>query len=230
MPFRRVGPPMVSAGLLVLLLMGCDSPAEPTTPTEAAGPTFVPVDLTPFATGKDVENLPTGRQTFQGVKYQIGPRPLQLGSTVYPEFPQTIEGIAVGRTCRAVHFLHATQGGGYQQPGHPKHENDGVEVGRYVIHYEDGDDAVQPLIYGEQLRGWWDWDNNLPTPNSQMVWTGENAAASKYNRKIRLYWAVWENPHPEKVVKAIDFVSANAKAAPFCVAMTLETNEEPRTK
>jgi beta-galactosidase len=218
---------MVVLGMMAILFAGCDSSAEPAKPTQTAGPTFVPLDLESYATGKDVENLPTGLQTFQGVKYQIGPRPLQVGSTVYPEFPRAIEGIAVGRTCRALHFLHATQGGGYQEPGHPKHENDGVEVGRYVIRYSDGTDAKEPLIYGEQLRGWWDWDQNFPVTKSQMVWTGENAAASKYNRKIRLYWAVWENPHPEKVVQAIDFVSANAKAAPFCVAITLETNEAP---
>ena len=155
---------------------------------------------------------------------------MQLGSAIYREFPPAISGIAIGKTCRAIHFLNATQGGGYGQPGHPKHENDGVEVGRYVMHYADGTEAVQPLIYGEHLRGWWDWDDNLPATKSQLVWMGENSAAKKYNRKIRLYWAVWENPHPEKPVKSLDFVSANAKAAPFCVAMTLETHEEPRTK
>ena len=100
-----------------------------------------------------------------------------------------------------------------------------MEVGQYVIHYADGTNVAQPLIYGEHLRDWWDWDNNALATNCQTVWTGENAGSKKYGRKIRLYWSVWENPHPEKPVATLDFISANAKAAPFCVAMTLEANE-----
>ena len=48
------------------------------------------------------------------------------------------------------------------------------------------------------------------------------AAAKKSNCHLRLYLTVWENPHQEKTVASIDFVSAMTVAAPFCVAITAE--------
>jgi hypothetical protein len=210
---------------LAVLFTGCRPSAESVEPVVQEAPRFAPVELDAWATGKVEDGLPQGVLTFQGVTYKIGPRPLQVGSRSFPAFPKAIEGIAVGQTCRAIHFLHATQGGSYQQPGHAKHENDGVEVGQYVIRYADGTQATQPLIYGEHLRDWWDWDGNPPTAKCQPVWMGEDADSRRNQRKLRLYWAVWENPQPETPVRSIDLVSANAKAAPFCVAVTLEPNE-----
>jgi hypothetical protein len=32
---------------------------------------------------------------------------------------------------------------------------------------------------------------------------------------------VWKNPHPEKVIKSIDFISAQAEAAPFMLGNAL---------
>ena len=36
---------------------------------------------------------------------------------------------------------------------------------------------------------------------------------------LRLYLTKWTNPWPKKEVASIDFVSTNAIAAPFCVAI-----------
>ena len=58
------------------------------------------------------------------------------------------------------------------------------------------------------------------------MWTGGNPAAKQYNVELRLYLAVWKNPHPDKKVIDIDYVSTNTTAAaPFCVAMTAEEAE-----
>lgn len=32
---------------------------------------------------------------------------------------------------------------------------------------------------------------------------------------------VWQNPHPEKTIRAIDFVSGKLQAAPFLLGITL---------
>ena len=39
---------------------------------------------------------------------------------------------------------------------------------------------------------------------------------------VRLYKMTWKNPHPDRVIKAIDFVSTMEDSAPFLLAITLE--------
>ena len=39
---------------------------------------------------------------------------------------------------------------------------------------------------------------------------------------------MWENPHPDKRVSAIDFISTTSHAAPFCLAMTVEQVAVPK--
>jgi hypothetical protein len=78
----------------------------------------------------------------------------------------------------------------------------------------------------EDVRDWWEFDEGKPVTRGRVVWTGHNLAADKFQVTIRLYLGVWENPHPEKMVKAIDYISStDTKCRPFCVAMTVE---EPR--
>ena len=114
-------------------------------------------------------------------------------------------------------------GGAYQQPGHSKHEQDGTLVGRYEVHYKNGVTETIPLVYGEHLRGWWNWDKGRPVTDADLAWTGEHVQAKRYNLEIRLYHMSWVNPRPNEAIAFIDFVSTGAKAAPFCVAMTVET-------
>lgn len=211
--------------LLVLVSLGCSSSKTPSNEdtNSSANGSFIPIDFQSQANQPLLEGLPSGSQSFEGVNYHIGSQVLQLGSTVYPQFPSQFEGIPVNQTCQAIHFLHTSQGGSYTQKGHPKHEEDGVEIGQYVFHYADGSREIKPIVFGQDLRGAWDWDGNKPTSRSDLVWTGGgNPRAEQYGRKLRFYWAVWENPHPEKPIATLDFVSANKKAAPFCLAISLE--------
>ena len=40
---------------------------------------------------------------------------------------------------------------------------------------------------------------------------------------LRLYLGVWENPHQDKKIATLDYVSANDPIrSPFCVAITVE--------
>ena len=39
---------------------------------------------------------------------------------------------------------------------------------------------------------------------------------------IPLFLTAWDNPRPDKKVVSIDLISASSRAAPFCVAMTIE--------
>src|SRR5438445_13208174 len=59
--------------------------------------------------GNTLASLPTGRQTFAGVPFDVRPDILQLASPRLPA-PKAdrIEGVAVNRTARKLHFLHGT--------------------------------------------------------------------------------------------------------------------------
>lgn len=229
---------------LILASLGCSGSGEDAasksgtagTPKPAAnsGPAakttkFVPLDVQSLANAdrkrpdaNDLSSLPAGTQRLDGVEFLVGPKMLQLGSRAFAQYPRRIDGIPVGRTFRVLHVLQSSQGGAFKRKGHPKHEEDGVNIGRYFIHYRDGGSESFPIDYGVHLRGWWNWDKSQPTPQAKIAWLGKNRVAGRYGLRVRLYHASWKNPHPEKTVTSIDFVSANAKAAPFCVAMTLE--------
>ena len=47
------------------------------------------------------------------------------------------------------------------------------------------------------------------------MWVGRNAATKEAKIYLRLYLSVWENPHPDKTVASLDYVSAMTVAAPF---------------
>jgi hypothetical protein len=104
---------IAAVSLLALggLLAAAPAPAE-------SGPVFV--DLTPHANAKLAENfhgdafpgnnlgkLPTGKQTFAGVKFNVGDGCVQLGSNQTKDVPFKVEGIKVGRAVGKLRFLHA---------------------------------------------------------------------------------------------------------------------------
>ena len=59
------------------------------------------------------------------------------------------------------------------------------------------------------------------------MWEGTNPSVGRYNWTLRLYCTMWKNPHPDKKVVSVDYISANTDAAPFCVAMTVEAATGP---
>ena len=119
-------------------------------------------------------------------------------------FPEAVEGIRIGLQARALHFL--TSSCWTQAPP-------GAEVSRIVIHYEDGGWEECPIRMREDVIDW-SW-NEQRIDVDRIAWIG--------GRPIkRLMRKTWTNPHPEKPIRDIDFVSAMSTAAPFLVAVTAE--------
>jgi hypothetical protein len=164
--------------------------------------------------GNNLANLPTGKQTFAETKFKIGEGLLQLGSSNVPDKPDKIEGIKVGRTFKKLQFLHAC---GHNAP-------DDTVIAKYVINYEDDTTAEAEVAYGKHVVDWWSYPDQKAPTEGKVAWEGENEPAKEFNAKIKLYLMTWENPHPKKKVKTIDFVTTakDAGAAPFCVAITAE--------
>jgi hypothetical protein len=191
---------------------------------------FSYADLQPYSNFKLAEpvggnnraELGEGEKSLAGVKFYIGEGFVQLGSTVYREAPDKITGIKIGKLCDTLHLLHATGYGGGSE-GSPTFVADGTPIGRYVVKYEDKSEQVIPIVYGEDVRDWWNWDNSKPVTRGELAWTGSNPVVSLQNLTIRLYLATWKNPKPDTKITEIDYLSAgDTPAAPFCVAITTE--------
>jgi hypothetical protein len=97
-----------------------------------------------------------------------------------------------------------------------------------VVRYEDGTKEAIPIVYGEDVRDWWNVDDSASLTRGRVAWVGENAGASQHRMTLRLFVSDWDNPKPDTKVVGIDFVSEKAgEAAPFCIAMTLEEATTP---
>jgi beta-lactamase regulating signal transducer with metallopeptidase domain len=186
------------------------------------------VDLRPHANvrldedfGRNLHNnlgsLPPGRQTFGGVEYQVGDRFILLASQIAKTRPTAATGIKLGRQIDSLKVLH---GAGWSP------EDDGTEIGSYIVHYAGGATEKIPIVYGVDVRDWWNIDEDFPVTRGRVVWRGDNVASSRFRRNalmLRLYELSWTNPHPDRVIETIDFVSTNSsECAPFLVAMTAD--------
>jgi hypothetical protein len=202
-------------------------------PVAAAEPKLAYIDLEAHVTHKladsfghdklegNILTVPKGEQTFDKIKFKIGEGVIQLGSKLWTEPPEKVEGIKVDKKLVKLHILHAT-GYGRTPPGSPRHVDDDTHIGEYKIHYEDKSVETIPIIYGVDVRDWWSDDKE--TSRSKVAWKGENDASKRFNSGIRLYLTTWENPKPDQKVVSIDYLGRKDEtvAAPFCVALTLE--------
>jgi len=124
-------------------------------------------------------------------------------------YPQQINGIKLGRTCRQLHFLQAC---GWQSP-------EGTRVGSYVVHYAGEQEQVIPIVYGEDVRDWnGSKDQATELTHGQLVWSAINNAGLH----VRLFKTTWVNPMPEQEILSLDYTSAMANSGPFLVAITAE--------
>ena len=76
--------------------------------------------------------------------------------------------------------------------------------------------AKCPSSLPDDIKGW--YANNGGAPQSKLGWRGVN----DNNTPLELSELVWKNPHPDKTIRSIDFISTLKAAAPFVVGITLE--------
>jgi hypothetical protein len=100
----------------------------------------------------------------------------------------------------------------------------GTEIGRYVVHWADGQQELIPIVAGKNTWSWWRRPSVEPQLSNRTVvaWTGSNPFAASNGATIQLFKFRWENPRPEVLIERIDFISAMAEAAPFLIAITAE--------
>jgi hypothetical protein len=179
------------------------------------------IDLQTKANVDLLDGLPLGEQKFESIPFRIGARHIALGGTLKPDGPDKIE-IPVQRKFSKLFILRATSNGGYPDPTHPTHIKDGSAIGQYMVRYADGGAEGIPVVYGEDVRDWWNWDKSKETKRGKIIWTGTNPGARVYDLEIRLYESEWMNPKPDIEVQSILYSShMNTPGAPFCAALTV---------
>ncbi len=184
---------------------------------------LVPVDLRPYAnrdfadqsdkggpegwTGQGSENdfrmIPHGRQHIGKILFDIidpaangGKGALILRGAERLKFPAAIKGIKIGGKFKRFFFLH---GCGWCT---------GREAGRYRFHYADGQSVDVPLVEGQNIGDWW---NCHGLPEALIGVTGVNGLG----HEVGLFVAEWKNPHPEKTIVHMDFISVGSEKDGF---------------
>ncbi len=120
------------------------------------------------------------------------------------KLPSKVEGIKVGTKADRLWFLHAA---GWTPP------TPFMEVGRYIVHFDDGSASTIPVRYNLEVSNWW---APKPIPNAKVAWTGRNLATSP----IGFYMMEWRNPSPEKKILTIDVVGNIAPTQLVCLGIT----------
>jgi WD40 repeat protein len=210
--FSPLGPACVPTGRLTSIDLQAKANIGLTESFEAAGGP------------NNLAELPQGEQVLAGVKFTIGKSLIQLDDTHLSEKLRKgkAEAISVDKTFSRLYILHGTQWG---------YGDDGTLIGQYRVHYQDGTVAAIPIVLGEDVRDWWNVDRSEAVTRGIVAWAGQNGVTRQGNVTLRLYLAVWDNPHPEKKVVSIDFLrDGPTVAGPFCVAMTVEEPAVGKTR
>jgi hypothetical protein len=173
-----------------------------------------------YGVDNNLATLGEGRRVLDGVPFEIA-GVLQLQGQVFKnrgyQLPESFERIRVRDAGRRIYLLHANSG--FMDAA-------GTTVAKLVLHYAGGEQAELPIIQQIHVLDWWEWSRaavkNTDGPETVVAWRGRNAAAEAQGATLRLFKTAFANPHPEKRIQTLDYVSAMTNGAPFLVAITLE--------
>jgi len=193
---------------------------------------FVFVDLKPYANakitntqwwtgnpgGSDLEELleiAKDGHEFEGpggemVPFKVEDANLRIFGTNAAQNPKKIEGIKVEMTAETVYFIHMT---GWEAVGIPSY--------KFVMNYEDG--SSEELLMQSHVNSddWCHIPGQVPAPladkDSAWIWRESGVTCGS----VGVIATRWENPHPDKRIKTIDFVSLETAAVPAVFAITL---------
>jgi hypothetical protein len=166
--------------------------------------------------GNDLKTVPHGICAFAGIPFD-SKGIIQLSGSISKEktgydFPVEVSGIPVNQNGAKLHFLQ----------GSSWHDQKGVKVGEYRIHYANGHTEIIPIVYQMNVADWWFLPGDQLPVEAQVAWTGDNARTRNLGYSIQFYKYTWINPFPMLVIKGIDFVSEGKESAPFLMAVTIE--------
>lgn len=172
----------------------------------------------------NLTNVPKGLVRFQNVPFDVrgvvqlaAPAPSDAAD-VWTGYSQAVGQIPVAQRFHTLHAVIGSVGGNWQ----PTPE--GKAIGALVLNYADGTRHECEILYGRHVRDWWTHaDTRTDTDLAQVAWEGPHAFPKIHPTRLRIFHSSWENPHPDKPVVSLDFVSRmTTTAAPFLIAVTVE--------
>lgn len=212
-----------------------------------AQPRFTPLDLAPLANmdlggrgapgvpswmaaepDDHLGNLPTGRRDFEGVPFLVADPAVNgrrgaIAVSRRPGFPERVL-VPVGAAAGSVYVLHSVGNAGNLKLG-----------GAITFLYEDGTEATQYVVQDRNVSGWWypslegSWPGGYGAPRQpplvRLAWRGRSDVCPN----VGIYWYGFDNPHPERRIRAIA-LSSTLDGAIYAVAgLTLADRplEEP---
>ena len=159
----------------------------------------------------DLRQLPQGLQVLAGVPFVVEPiktfanaRCLVLAGKHTGWGPVQSEPVKLGRPAVSLSFLHAAAWAA--QPG--------LDLGKYVVTYQDGSTVEIPVQAGRDVRDW--WDEPKDAANAAVAWTGANAV----HAPIAVYAMTWKNPKPAQPIASVRAVSSQTEGTLILLAVT----------
>ncbi len=189
-------------------------------------------DSTWFRNDAAAKTLPTGTQVYGGIEFWLqGAIHLQGLATRDDQHQKFRTNITVpldetnfadgkisvserGKNIASIYFLGGTR---FSTPA-------GEKFADVLWHYADGTASRSGIQYNIHLRDWWrspyEDPARLPNELTKVAWQGPHP--TRKTGSIRLYRVALINPHPEKIIRSLEFVSAMARPSLFVVALTLD--------
>ncbi|WP_171628403.1 endo-1,4-beta-xylanase [Paenibacillus plantarum] len=142
-------------------------------------------------------NFQTGEQVIGGIPYQLpssmtDPSVVMIagGSTIRPNLPVSMTGIPVNQKLSKIGFLHTLM--------YPT-VTGGTTVGNYIIHYADGTQVAQPIVFQQNIDDWY-----VPSINPAVVIAKKYTMSAGGERAV--FNTLFTNPNPEKTITTIDMI------------------------
>lgn len=168
--------------------------------------------------GNDMRELPTGKQTFESIDFEIIPNDQNDGNNVIrlakgnPGWAESVD-IPVGKPFGSLYLLHACSGSGRV-------------IGELDYLYEDGTSESMYIERGKDVETFWNPPliEEKPQKNKatfKMAWRGKNENISNIGLTVRAL----DNPCPDKTVKAIRLRAAHGRAQWLLVGATVSNKE-----
>jgi len=144
------------------------------------------------ASGNDMRGLPTGKQVFKSIDFnvidpELNNRKSAIAVSVKAGLPREVE-VPVNKTAGAIYMLHSSSD---NVPGNV--------AGAITFVFSDGSEFSQYLFKHKEVTNWWFPD--LDTESAGVAWSGPNLKSTK----VGVCWAAIDNPKPEKSISKLRF-------------------------